>query len=507
MTRARWMGSISGLLLAGCTVGPNYRPPEASVPSAYAAPQAAVATPADLTRWWTSFGDPELTALIDRALRDSPDIRIAASRVRQARLQEIAARSQGLPQVNANANATHIEFSKNAGLASIARQFSGGGTTGGTTGGGTGGAGGSGSTGGIALPGSGITTYAVGFDASWELDVFGGVRRGVEAASARRDAAIWDARDAAVMIAAEVAQGYWALRLDQAQIAVIDGELVRQRRALGIADSQARVGLVPAIDSTQQRAAITSNEARLAPIRADIDVRIHALAILLGQPPAAITGEFDIARLAPVRPAPSVPAGLPSELLRRRPDIRAAERNLAAATADIGVAVADLYPRFSLTGMAQLISTALGNLFSGDSLQLTGTGAAQFPLVDWGRRRATVDLRKEARDQAYEQYRLSVLGALRDVEDALSRLAAERVRHDALVRAEIDAAASAQAREAQYRTGFVAQDVLLNAEVDLLSTREQLAASDAQLRQQTAALFKALGGGWDASSATDPAHP
>jgi NodT family efflux transporter outer membrane factor (OMF) lipoprotein len=480
--------AASTAMLAGCTVGPNYRPADpVAVPASFAGPQAA--GPAiDLTTWWTAFGDHQLTGLIERALRDSPDIGIAAARVRQARLQEIVARSAGGPQVNASANATHIEFSKNAGFASLARLFGGSGGAGGT-------AGGSGSSGGIALPGSGITTYAAGFDASWELDVFGGVRRGVEAASARTEAAEWNRRDAAVMIAGEVAQAYLALRTDQAQVAVIEAELVRQRGALAIAGDVAKVGLVPPIDVTRQRGQITNTEARLAPIRADIDIRRHALAILLAQPPAALDVELATPGVT-LPPAPAIPAGLPSDLLKRRPDVRAAERNVAAASADIGVATADLYPHFSLTGMAQLISTALSNLLSRDSLQLTGTGGVQLPLLDGGRRRATVRLREAQRDEAVLQYRGVVLQALRDVEDTLSQIAAERLRHDALARAVNDAAASERAIGAQYRTGFVAQDALLNAQAQSLSASEQLALSDASLRQQAVALFKALGGGW-----------
>jgi NodT family efflux transporter outer membrane factor (OMF) lipoprotein len=231
----------------------------------------------------------------------------------------------------------------------------------------------------------------------------------------------------------------------------------------------------------------------------DVDVRVHALGILLGQAPAAFRAE--IAPMRPLAAAPPIPAGLPSDLLRRRPDIRAAERDLAAASADIGVAVADLYPRFSLTGMAQLISSALGNLFSGDSLQLTGTGAAMFPILDWGTRRATVRIREEDREQAYQRYRSVVLRALRDTEDALTRIDAEQRRHAVLARAIVDAEATARAREAQYRTGFVAQDSLLDAETRVMQAREQLAASEAELRQDSAALFKALGGGWEAAPA------
>ena len=479
----------SATLLAGCTVGPNYHPPKDAAPPAFTEPQAGAASAVDLARPWTAFGDPVLTGLIERALKDNPDIRLAASRVRQARLNEIVARAGGKPVVNANASATYLRFSKNAGFSSLARQFGGGGGDGGMQQGG-----------GLALPGGDIVTYALGFDASWEVDLFGGNRRSVEGAAARTAAAEFSRGDAATMIAAEVAQAYWALRLDQATLGIVGEELVRQRRSLSIAESQAKVGLVPNADLTQQRATITSTEARAQPVRADIELRLHAIALLLGQPPAALAAELT-ARAPALAPVPTVPAGLPSELLRRRPDIRAAERNLAAATADIGVAVADLYPKFSLTGMAQLISTALRNLFTADSLQVNGNGAVQFPLIDWGRRKATVGLRREAREQAYIDYQATVLGALRDVDDALAQLEAERAQHDALARAVVDAAAAAKAREAQYRTGFVAQNTLLDAEAQVLAAREELAGSDARLRQDTVALMKALGGGWDDAAA------
>ena len=509
-------GLGASMALAACTVGPSYHAPDMPVPPAYGEPTATVAAtdPAagDPATWWTRFDDAELTGLVARALKDSPDVQLAAARIREARLQEVIARAQGRPTVNASADVNHVKFSKNAGLSSLTSLFGGGGgggagSSGAGASGGTGGAGG-GSGSGIALPGSGITTYSVGFDASWEIDVFGGVRRNVEAARARTDAAVWNARDAAVMIAAEIAQAYWALRLDQAQIQVIQDEIARQSRALEIAGNTAKVGLVPPIDVTRQRTQITSNQARLQPLRADIDQRAHALAILLGQPPSALIREFAVETLPPLAPVPVVPAGLPSDLLRRRPDIRAAERNLAAATADIGVAVADLYPRFTLTGMAQLISTSLSTLFEGDSLQLTGTGAAQFPVLDWGRRRATLRVREAQRDEAYVQYRATVLGALRDVEDALAQIAAEQERHATLLRAVTDATISVHAVEAQYRTGLVAQDSLLNTQTQLLQAREQVAQSDAQLRQMTAALYKALGGGWsEAGSRPEAQRP
>lgn len=484
--------TAAALLLAGCTVGPNYQRPTVAVPPTFAEPQPGPGGTVDPATWWTGFRDPLLTSLVERALRDNPDMAVAASRVREARLQEISARAAGLPQVNASAEATNVHFSKNAGFSSLARLF--GGSSGSGSSGASGGS--SSSSSGIALPGGGITTYALGFDASWELDIFGGVRRSVEAARARTQAAEWNRRDAGVTLAAEVAQAYFALRLDQAQRDILNQEVARQAHALQIATDVARVGLTPQVDLTRQRSQLTSTQARVQPVAADIDLRIHALGILLGVPPAQLAAELTPPANTLALPIPVIPVGLPSDLLRRRPDVRAAERNLAAATADIGVAVADLYPRFSLTGMAQLISTALGNLFSTDSIQTMATGAGTFPVLDWGRRRSVVGMRREEQQQAYQQYRQAVLGALRDVEDPLAQIDAERRRNASLVSAVRDAQVNAQATAAQYQAGFVAQDVLLNAETQVLTAREQLAQSDAELRQSSVRLFKAMGGGW-----------
>lgn len=468
--------------LAGCTVGPDYHTPEAAVPAAYGEPQPAGAA-VDPAHWWREFGDAELDSLVERALAGSPSIELAASRVRSARLQEIEARGVGLPTVDATANATNVQFSNNAGFSSLARLF--GGQSGG----------GSGSSGGIALPGSGITTYALGFDASWELDLFGRGARTREAARATSEAAQWTARDAAVTLSAEVADAYFAYRLDQAQIAILQQEIAREQRAEQIVANRARTGLVPAVEATRQRAAITAAQARLLPLEADARLRVHALGTLLGQGPEAVSDELAHA-LPPLTAAPAIPAGLPSDLLRRRPDIRAAERRLAASTAQIGVATADLYPRFTLTGVAQLISSSLASLFEGDSLQTQASAGAMFPILDWGRRKAVVHEREEERNQAYLEYRQTVLGALRDVEDALTRIDKERARREVLARGLADAERVAKAAEAQYRTGFVAEDALIDAQVKVLQAREQLSTSEAQLRQQTAALFKALGGGW-----------
>lgn len=494
MIAKRFLAGLAPVaLMGGCTVGPNYHAPSIEMPQAYQAPVMRPAGAAvDPGRWWRAFGDPALDRLVARARAGNLDMQIAASRVRQARLAVIVANAGGKPTLDSQAGVNSLHFSKNAGFSSLAQLFggSGSGSGGGTTPGS-----------GVALPGGGITTFSAGFDTSWELDLFGGNRRSVEAARAREDAAVWDRRDAQVTLTAEVADTYFTLRADQQRARIIAEEVDRQSRALEIAQHVASAGLVAPVDVIRQRASLTSLKASIEPINADLAARRHALAILLGEAPEALAQDL-VPPQADSANVPNVPAGLPSDLLRRRPDVRAAERRLAAATADIGVAVADLYPKFTLTGAAQLISSSLATLFSGDSIQLSGASGVSFPILDWGKRRASIGMRKEDREQAYLDYRKTVISGLRDVEDALAQIDTERRRNTTLRGALADSEASATSVEAQYKTGFVAQDALLDAQTDVLKAREQLAMSDAQLREYTAALFKALGGGWDRAEQT-----
>ncbi len=483
--------------LAGCTVGPNYLAPPPAAPAAFGEAQTggASAPAVDLSGWWHAYGDAELDRLVAIALQESPDVAIAASRIAQARAQERIARAAFLPEIDAAADVNYQRFSKNAGLSSLGSLFGGGGAAGGGAGGG--GAGGGGSSGGVAGPGSSIHTYSLGFDASWEIDLFGGVARQAEGARARTEAAVWNARDAQLSLIAEVADAYLQLRTLQLREDVARAEVERQQRNLAIMQDTAKVGLVAEGDFVRQRAQLASAQAAIGPIVAEGKAQMHALAVLLGRTPDALIVELSVRR-PQLAPPPAVPPGLPSELLRRRPDVRAAERNLAAATADIGVAVADLYPSLSLTGMPELISTALKNLFSGDSLQLSGNAAAAFPLLDFGLRSGQVTLRRAAADEAYFQYRRTVLVALRDVEDALIRIRAEQDRRAALAGGLNDSRRAVQAVEARYRAGLIDYGDVLLARQSLLSNQDQLAQSEGQLRRDLLSLYKALGGGWEA---------
>ncbi len=482
---------IALLLVSGCTVGPNYHAPQTEVPPAFAEPPPPPGQSVDLARWWNAFGDAELDKLVTAALAQNLDVQQAASRVRQTRAAIVQARARLLPEVDAMGNVTNVHFSKNAGLSSLESLFGGGSGSNAASG-----SSGSAQKGGIAPPGSGITTYAIGFDASWELDLFGGGRRGVEAARARTEAAIWQARDTQVTLAAEVADAYLTLRMQQQREAVLREEVARQQRALQLMIHTAQAGLVPQGDYIRQRSTLAAAEAGIEPVVAEEHIQMHALGLLTGRPPESLIAELQTPAAASPLP-PAVPPGLPSDLLRRRPDVRAAERNLAAATADIGVAVADLYPHFSLTGVAELISTALGNLFSPRSFQSTVTGQGLFPVLDFGRRRAEVNVRKEQREQAYLDYQKVVLGALKDVEDALSRVDTERKSNDELRRGVADSNRALAAVDARYRAGLVDLSAVLQAQQSVLSARDMLAQSDGALRQNLVSLYKALGGGWD----------
>jgi len=481
----RRIAAFAVLLAAtACTVGPNYREPKPELPAAFAAPQPAQAATVDLAHWWTAFGDPELERLIAIGLQNAPDLQTAASKVREARLQIVQARAQGLPEIDATGSGQYTRIKRVGGsdVSKLVDQV---------TGGRQGGSGGGSS---FAIPKYYATTSA-GFDASWELDLFGGVRRGVEAARAQAEAAEWDARDARVSLAAEIASDYLEMRGYQEQARIAQAEADRQGRSLAILQHTAQVGLVPQGNAIRQRTQLAQAQAQVAPLEGQARTQMHALAVLVGEQPEALVDELAQARALPQVP-PEIPPGLPIDLIRRRPDVRAAERRLAAATAQIGVAVADMYPKVSLTASDALSWLWLGKFFLGKSLQLTGQGAASFPIFDFGRRRAQVDIDKEEREQAYIAWRQTVLGALRDVEDALVRVDTERTSNGQLRSGTTDAQRALGTVEAQYKVGLSDYTPVLDGQQTLLQTQNSLVQSDVRLRQDMASLYKALGGGW-----------
>jgi NodT family efflux transporter outer membrane factor (OMF) lipoprotein len=470
---------ILALVCTGCTVGPDYKKPDFAVPSAFrGAPNVAAAREANLAQWWTQFNDPELQSLVTRALKSNLDLQTAASRVREAREQEIIEGAAGLPQVNATGN--HLHFHSNGDpLAGITGQPP---TSGGTD----------------------VKLYNVGFDASWEIDVFGGVRRAVEQAAANTEAEVWQMHDGEVSLTAEVATDYLELRTLQTRLAILSDEEKRERDTLSLVSARAQTGFVTQLDVNQQVSQAESTSAQIPPLQAQARATEHAIAILLGELPDALATELETTAPPPVTPA-ALPPGLPSDLLRRRPDVREAERKLAAATAGIGVAVADLYPKFNLLGGVSFTSNKFSNLLSGSNLGEFGLLQITWPIFQGGKIHANIHAKEEETTQAYLAYQKSVLGAVKDAEDALIREETDIQRIQALDRATHSAQSSALIARQQYVAGLVTYINVLQTQATDLSTRDQLAQGHLAAATDLVSLYKALGGGWQQANGATPA--
>jgi NodT family efflux transporter outer membrane factor (OMF) lipoprotein len=332
------------------------------------------------------------------------------------------------------------------------------------------------------------------------VDLFGRTRRSIEAARARTGEALWNRRDVEVTVAAEVASAYLGLRTLQERIAAAGAELDRQQRFERLVAARTRGGLVTGQDLAQQRSERAAAAAAIPALEAEARAKIHALGVLTGEAPEAL-----IARLAPplaIPPAaPAIPAGLPSELLRRRPDIRAAERALAASTADIGVAVADLYPRFSLTAAPALVSTALASLVEWGSRSYSAGAVVDWPIFDGGLRRGNIAVANARSEQALIAYRKTVLVALKDVEDALARTDGDRRHLSSLEEALGTARRAEDIARSRYRGGLVTYSDVLLAQQRRLKLEDDVALAKGSLAENSVSLFKALGGGWPGLSA------
>lgn len=486
------------VVLAGCNVGPDYKQPDMAVPANFSEPHAALPPSAqtDLSKWWTIFQDTELNSLVARALGANLDLESAASRVRQAREQEIIAGAPEWPSLDVSGLGVNLHNNSNP-----LGQLAGGNGSGGGSGGSSGGS--------AANSATNIKLYSLGLDASWQVDLFGGTRRAMEAAHANTEAALWDLHDGQVTLTAEIADDYVNLRGAQARIAMLQSELKDETQLFGIVRDRAKVGFVTQLDVNQQQALVENARAQIPQLQAQADAMIHAIGVLLAQPPEAMGQELQTAQAIPVAP-PQLPETLPSDLLRRRPDIREAERKLAAATASEGVAIADLYPKLDLIGGATFASGGLSTLLTSRSFGTLGAASIIWPILEGRKIHANIRASKEAELQSYLAWQKSVLGALRDVEDALARYANEKQHERALADSERAAASSEIIARQQYVAGLVTFVNVLSAETTLLSARDQLIQSRAALAEDLGTIYKALGGGWDETSVnwqTRPANP
>jgi outer membrane protein, multidrug efflux system len=467
------ISSIALLLaLSGCNVGPDYKAPEAPMPNAYHEPLAGGLTsgPASLQNWWKSLNDAALDQLITQSIEQNLDLRLAGERLREARAQRGVVAADGLPQVNADGNYARRRDSQN-------NQSGRFGSNNGNF-------------------DDSYDTFQAGFDASWEIDVFGSIRRGVEAADADIAAAAEARRDVLVTVTSEVARNYIDLRSLQARLAIAQKNVGIQQDSLDLAQSRFDAGLTSELDVARAKAQLQTIQAAIPRLEQQIHQSLNRLAVLLGKQPGAVSQQLATATPVPPLP-PEVPIGLPSELLRRRPDIRRAERLLAAATARIGQAEADFLPRFSLTGTFGLSSDRIGEFADSDSRFWSIGPSFRWPIFQGGRLKSNLEVRNAQQAQALTTFEQTLLTSLEDVENTLASYAREQVRNQSLAQAVAADKRAVELANEQYSRGLEDFSAVIDAQRQLFIVEDELAQSTGQLTLNLISLYKSLGGGWE----------
>ena len=454
------MAGVLIMLFAGCApVGPDYQPPQPDMPAQWQESSTSITPLADLSiaGWWTLFNDPLLQSLVAQAEAANHTLEKAATLVREARARRTIAAATG--SVDSSAAATRSRRSENSSSA--------GGTQ---------------------------DLFLVGFDASWELDIFGGVRRAVEAANASVEASREEFRDVLVSLQAEVARNYLELRGSQQRLLTTHNNIATQEKTVDLVRGRFELGLGNELDLVQAETQLALLKAQIPSLEASTRQSMHQLAILLGKNPAALTVELSIESPIPTVPA-KLPIQLPSDLLRQRPDIRAAERNLAAATAEIGVATADLFPQFSLSALLGLQSINLSNLISGSSRYWTVGPVVKLNIFDQGKTRAAIEIQEAQRDGALADYEQTVLTALREVEDGLVSYTKEQETLNILTKAVASSEKAVMMSKGLFEAGLADFLNVLQSERALYQSEDQLDQSKQRLALSLVAIYKALGGG------------
>jgi NodT family efflux transporter outer membrane factor (OMF) lipoprotein len=457
---------VALMAVAGCvTVGPDYQEPALPLPAAWSDSPAAEAAVArgreDLSRWWERLDDAMLTSLITEALRSSPDLRSAQARLREARARRDLAGAQRAPSLDAGATASATRSSDTDTTSKL---------------------------------------YSAGFDASWEIDVFGGKRRALEAADADLQSSAASLDATRVSLAAEVARNYVEVRAFQVRLAIARSNLESQSETLQLTDWRAQAGLVGSLDVEQARANREQTRAQIPSLATSLAGAQHRLAILLGLSPGALQQ-----RLAAAGPIPRAPeriaVGIPADVLRQRPDVRAAERSFAAETARIGQAQAARYPSFSLTGSIGLEAASLDALTGGATTTRALAAGVTGPIFDGGRLRQQVEIQRAVQERAQVGYESAVLTALEEVENALAGFGNSRARRAALAEALTAARNAALLARHRYTAGLVNFQTVLDTERTVLTIEDSLATTEADGMSALIQLYKALGGGWAPGSA------
>jgi NodT family efflux transporter outer membrane factor (OMF) lipoprotein len=486
---------ISSLLCA-CTVGPDFFSPKADTPSGWTdtainskTASKALAIPPANDEWWQSFHDSELTSLIARAAAANLDLKDAALRIAESRIQERITAAGELPTVSGNASYASTRFSDKTAQGQI---FGALGNIKGPPG--------------FSIPAypNPYDQYQLGFDASWEPDLYGGVKRSEEAAAANTETAVEQRRDALVSLQGEVAHAYMDLRGTQLKLAITNNNLETQRETLALTRDRFKALLGNDLDVANAAAQVTSTESQLPLLQREIDTDINQLSLLLAQEPGALKAELETTNVVPPVPQ-DIPIGLPGDLARRRPDIRAAEAQLHAATAQVGIAVANLYPSITFSAPFGLQAERPVNLASWAAAFYEIGPTVTIPIFQGGKLHATVKLQEAQQKQAAVDYAKTVLGAVHDVENALVTYATEQQHRSALQATVAENQRAVALARQRYRNGITTFLDVLDAQRAQLATELSLADSTEAVSTDLVALFKALGGGWQTEDTKEAA--
>ncbi len=454
-------------LLTGCAAGPDYEQPATAVPASFSnVAEPGIAEDEAIAQFWTLFNEPELNQLVSDALAANKDLARAAGNLQASRAAARLVGFDAFPTVTAGGS--YIRYLSSAHQSPVP---------------------------GATRDERTVDTYDVGFDASWELDLFGRVRRSREAAHAQVDSAEAILRDAIVIVTAEVARNYCVLRGLQDQLAVAERNATNQRQTLDLTQTRLEAGRGTELDVSRASAQLALTESTIPPLRTSIATTIHRLSVLTGRQP-----ELLVPQLSASRPMPKLPVfnsvDRPDELLRRRPDIRIAERNLAASTARIGVAVGDLFPRVTLVGSAGYNAASWNDIGSSASQTWFAGPAISWAAFDLGRVRARIGIARAATDIALADYEAAVLNALEDTENSLITFGDAQRREGTLVRAATHSTRAASLARQRFEGGLSDFLVVLQAERDALIAEDGLAQARMQTATSLIAVYKALGGGW-----------
>jgi NodT family efflux transporter outer membrane factor (OMF) lipoprotein len=458
-------------LTTGCTVGPDYVRPEPAVGITWSGAMAGGLSdqPADLSGWWSHLGDPVLDTLVHRALAANNTLRAAAARVMEVKAARRGAEAGNYPTLDTSAQYQRQRSSPNTGSPAAA-----------------------------GMPGRGdpVNFWSAGIDAGWEMDLFGRVRRAVEAADADVQVAEHDRRGVVLSLLAEVARNYIELRAFQQRLLIARANLASQEETLSLTRTRFDAGLTSELDVTRALTNVETTRAGIPALEQGLKQASHRLSVLLGERPGSLYAELEEPAVIPVIPG-EVRIGVPSELLLRRPDLLAAERRLAAATARIGVATADLYPRLILNGQLAFQASRFATAFDAGSATYGLGPTLTWNLFDAGRVRASIAAADARAQAALAEFDAAVLGALEEAENTIVAFAREQERYRALEAAVEAGRRSVEIANSQYSQGLTDFQNVLDSQRNLLALQDQATQSRARVSDNLVALYKALGGGWE----------